>query len=66
MSNIHTNKIERLSEAELRQLKRIYETDQSLQGSIMMRGINAELESRSYLVERNTGMYSGFDLRIQH
>lgn len=50
MSNIHTNKIERLSEAELRQLKRIYETDQSLQGSIMLRGINAELESRSELI----------------
>jgi hypothetical protein len=42
------NTIEKLSTGELRRLERIYEADKSLQGSIMLRGIRAEIESRSF------------------
>jgi hypothetical protein len=41
------NTIEKLSTGELRRLERIYETDKSLEGSIMLRGIRAEIGSRS-------------------
>jgi len=40
------NTIQQLSTAELRRLERIYETDKSLDGSIMLRGIRSEIDGR--------------------
>lgn len=47
MSTTHTDRIERLSTQELRRLERIYETGRSLTDSLILRGIRAELESRT-------------------
>jgi hypothetical protein len=41
--------IEELSTAELNHYARVYSTDQTTEGSIMRRGIQAEIESRSTL-----------------